>query len=413
MMQNNKIVKRFNQFQSFLSSLDEEDRKCLISLKMMYSVHLSSYTKKRKEIVLLLSLFRMFIKLISIPFLKFTLLIYGNKSFCAILKHTSIEEYISKTNNISLCEIKKRTCINKKTFIIYKNFALCFHKLLKSDLSKIDILILAHRLIDYISVYSTLEIKKTNTIFIENDRSPINLALINRCKETNIQTVKYDNWLIDPINHNDVYCEYYYYPSIYHKQIIQKLNTNHDLKYLEGGFMYWDKIATYSLKKLDNIISIVYFTQFGIALDEHARYIKDISEIMSTLGLPFQLKIKVHPKENQELYKKHFINHAIVEEYINLYELIASSNFCFSIFSTVSLEAKHLIQNSYFINYNYSSFNLLDYNALKLDLIKNKEMLFDVLTHKYTPISQELFIKQNNLMYPQSTKKIIENFCHE
>jgi hypothetical protein len=261
--------------------------------------------------------------------------------------------------------------------------------------------------------YHTAEIVQIKALLVENDRTPVNLALIHLAREQDIKTVKYDNWLISPVHYNDVYCEYYYYPSLYHKNIIQRFESNDSLQFIEGGFAYWDNLKEYKKSVKMSVKKVIYFTQIDTDISEHIKHIKDISAVMDELNIEYSLIIKTHPRENSKPYKKLFSECEVVDICSDLYALISQADYCFSIFSTVSLEAKHIVKNSFFINYNTENFDRIDYNGLQLDVIKNKEELYNVFTGEFVPISQDEFIQAANCSYPHSTERLRKLFCDD
>lgn len=206
MIDNQKILQNFNVYDVFLLKLNSRDKQVASSLKMMYSIHMSNNEVDKKPFFIAKQLLRFVVKLVTLLFYRITLLKDNRNGTCAILENTDIEVDISKKMDILLVKINKKLTINQKAFTIYKELFRCMFKLFTDkSLNKRYILALLHRLIDYLLLYHTVNISDLKTILIENDRTPVNLALVHRCKKEGIKTVKYDNWLIDPINHNDIY----------------------------------------------------------------------------------------------------------------------------------------------------------------------------------------------------------------
>ena len=409
-IKNQKIIENFKVYDDFLSHLNPKYRNTLLSLKMMYSIHMEH--NELKNTFMVKQSLRFILKLMMIPFVKID--INGLKNSHTILAEGRIEEDLSKKLDISLIDMKRSVTLNRDSIQIYKKIyqiILIINK--DKTLKKRYIFALLHRLIDYLLVYHTLEIKNIEVLLIENDRLSANLALIHRLREESIKTVKYDNWLIDPINHNDIYCEYYFYPSLYHKNIISNFHTNKNLKYIEGGFLDWDKFDEYTHQPRRKII---YFTQFGIDVSIHFEYIEDIVNILETQKVDYELIVKTHPRENIEKYKvieEIGENIILIDSCEDIYSLISQANFCFSIFSTISLEAKHIITNSYFINYRVVEFDIVDYRKLNLDVVTNKKMLTDVLSLNYTATDKEEFIKNNNCTFPNTLNKMKELIAYD
>jgi len=416
MIVNQKILQNFNVYDVFLSRLNSRDKEIVSSLKMMYSIHLPNNEVDKKPLFIVKQLLRFVVKLVTLLFFKSITLNEKSDIHCAILENTNIEVDISKKMDILLVKLNKKLTINYKSFTIYKELFRCMFRLFKDEsLNKRYILVLLHRLIDYLLVYHTVDISDLKTILIENDRTPINLALVHKCKKEGIKTIKYDNWLIDPINHNDIYCEYYFYPSLYHKKIIENFDSNKMLNYIQGGFLSWDSLNEYTQKNTSYKEKIIYFSQFGILINQHKEYISDIKKIMDEQERVYEFIVKIHPREDKKMYHKllkEFDNIEIIATCSDIYKLIAESDFCFSIFSTISLEAKHILNNSYFINYNYNSFDIVNYNDLKLDVIKDRDTLRKVLNNNFKTISQKEFIKNANCKFPntlESLKKVCDD----
>jgi len=409
-IKNQNIIENFKVYDTFLASLKSQNRNVLCSLKMMYSIHMENNVLKNT--FLFKQLLRFILKLIIVPFVKID--INGIKNSHVILAEGRIEKDLSKKLDLSLVNMNKKVSLNLKAVKIYREIYQLILILSKDKtLKKRYVFSLHHRLIDYLLVYHTVDIKDIKVLLVENDRLPLNLALIHRLKEENIKTVKYDNWLIDPINHNDIYCEYYFYPSLYHRDIIENFSSNKNLKYIEGGFLDWDRLNNYILNPKKKII---YFTQFGIDISIHFEYIKDIINILKIQKLDYGLIVKTHPRENIQSYKGILgIDDKIklIDSCEDIYSLMSEVDFCFSIFSTISLEAKHIVNDSYFINYRAGEFDIIDYNKLNLDVITDKKMLQDVLLMTYKTIDKEKFIKKNNCAFPNTVNKMKELIAND
>jgi hypothetical protein len=402
---NKNILKNFQVYDNFLSTIKSNNKHILNSLKMMYSIHMQN--KELTIFFITKQVTRFFLKLIIIPFFKINLC--GKTSNGIILSGSCIEEELSQKLDISLVSLNRELTFNLKAIQIYKSLYQTL-RLLKDDeiLNKVHMLPLLHRLIDYLLVYHTVDIEDIKFILVENDRLPSHLALIYRMKEKNKKTIKYDNWLIDPVNHNDVYCDIYFYPSLYHKKIIEDCRHNRTLKYVKGGFLSWDRLKQYTHKPEKKII---YFTQFGIEVSTHLKYIHDIINIVKIKTLEYQIFVKIHPKECLDTYKpitEIDKNIELISVCDDVYSLISEADFCFSIFSTVTLESKHIMNNSYFINYDEPKFHLIDYAKLNVDVVKNKEMLEDILLLKHLSIKTKDFIQHNNCTYPDTIENMKE-----
>ena len=409
---NASILGNFKIYDKVLSRLDAKEKKVLISLKMMYSIHMENIQADKNLFFLFKQLIRFVLKLITVPFYKVKVSNNAKTSKCAIIKSSKTEEYMASKVGATLISTKKCFSLNMKSADVYKRLFRSVYLLFRStELNKAYCLALSHRLVDYLMVYHTIDLGEIKVVMMENDRTPVNMALIHLAKERSVKTVKYDNWLIDPVNHNDVYCEYYFYPSLYHKEIIQSFESNRELKFVEGGFAYWDNLDLYEKIKNTHMKKIVYFTQIGISVQEHLSYIDDIAQTINKLGLSYELIVKIHPRENTQSYKELSVRYRVVDRHDDIYALIAEADYCFSIFSTVSLEAKHILNNSFFINYRKEDFGYINYNDLGLDLIGNNDDLLRLFKRDLLPVSQDIFISRGNCSYPYTAEKLRKVFC--
>jgi len=410
-----KIARNFQTYDIFLSSLTARDKEIALSLKMMYAIHMEN-NKERGLGFGLKQIARFVFKLLTIPFVRNVLKSNEPSHPHIILANSATEQLISEKLPVSQVRIGIQPRPNPKTRHIYKELFHLIRIYQKTDgLNKRYIVLLLHRIIDYLLVYHTIALNETEVICIENDRDPKNLALIHQAKIHGVRTIKYDNWLIDPVHHNDIYCDTYFYPSIYHKNIIEQFDTNAALRYLEGGFVSWDVLDAYAHHPDMDRDRVVYFTQFGIDLSQHRGYIEDILRVLDRREQPYEFIIKVHPREDSTVYQ------AIVQQYPfvrvvkqcdDVYALISSATYCFSVFSTISLEAKHIMKHSYFINYDYHDFTLVDYDKIGLDLVKSREKIEDIFSGTVIPVDKTIFIQQNNCSYPHTLMKLEEILNH-
>ncbi len=407
-MKYSKIIQNFQNFDKILETLLPSERKVAQSIKMMYAIHMENHQKNIFPFGLI-QIGRAIGKLLLLPFSTYT--INSNISNCkaAVLKSSYGDELLAGKLHIPCAQLEKRYKFNTQYLQIYQILFSTFKSLILSgSLSKYRLLLLLHRMLDYLTVYYTVTVDFSK-VLVENDRDPKNLAVIHRLQEKKGVAIKYDQWLIDPVHHNDVYCDIYFYPSVYHKQIIEGCKTNRHLQYIEGGFPLWDNLSQYMHK--DNHIgrNIIYFTQFGMDPEIHRRYILDINAVLAALNEPYQIVVKVHPREKKEPY----INLYEISEHIqvlaqcdDVYALIGQSDYCFSVFSTVSLEAKHIVEHSYFINYAQQKFDLVDYDSIGLDVVSDYQMLTAVFDGRYSPVDKSSFIQSNNCAYPETIRKL-------
>ena len=407
------ILSNFKVYDTFLASIPLVKRKPLIALKMMYAIHMQTKQVDGNRYYIMLQLLRFILKISTLPFHIYVVNLSNKGTSCAVMANTQIEKDLTKKEHISLLTLKKEISFNPKFIDVYRDVFSSLLLLRDPTLNKYHVLALIHRLIDYTQVLHTIDCSNINVLFVENDRLPQNLAIIHKLQSLQKTTVKYDNWLIDAVNHNDVYCDYYYYPNDYHKSIVQSFASNRDLHYSKGGFLNWDNLKNYPQNTTTNSTTIIYFTQFGINIEEHAQYINDIRTLMSLQNKKFHIIIKVHPREDRTTYQEYFQEDEVIGKCQDIYSYIHKATFCFSIFSTISLEAKHIIKNSYFINYHHTDFTLVSYDKLGLDLVTNRGQLAQVIEGAFKTIDQNQFIKKINSNYPHSCHSLKEAFCHD
>ncbi len=265
-------------------------------------------------------------------------------------------------------------------------------------------------LLDHAAIVQQIDLDKIRTIMAEDDLDPRQATVIQKAKDKGIRTIKIEYYFIDDAHHNNVLCEYYYCPGAFHRRIREKFGINRGLKYLEGGFINWDKLAGYEPRPQTAPKLALYFS-------EQAQYLDDlfyIDEILSVMPEGYQLGIKIHPRDKYERFAKYrdrkecrLIKHGELPNY----ELISKASICFSTMSVLSIEAKHICSDSYFINYNQKiPENFLDYDQVKdyFDVIGDKDTLKAVFAGKYRPIEKGKSISYFNAAFPRSGKKLMD-----
>ncbi len=406
----NAVTKNFNEYDLFLSS----QKNCYYygafqSLKMMYSIHMT-FALQKPRFFLLKQVVRLFLKLCRLPFVTSTF----SKSLhpCSILKTVpDLDRKIIQGNEVELVTLQIKIGFNKQTLSILKHWIAASKILLEENhLHTIHIIALLHRLLDYFLTFTTVEFGSVTTLLMENDRLPTSKALIDKARILNIHTVKFDYWLLDPIHHNDVYCDTYYCPSDYHKAIALNSTTGKQLNIVQGGFPNWDHLSTLRVEKVIEPF-IVYFTQPTVPLKEHQRYIDDLSRYATN----YKIIIKVHPREDISHYIPFASQHiCVIGKETDSYELLRQGDMFFSIFSTISLEAKHLCEYSFFINYTLSEYSSpINYDQIGLDVITDSSTLSALFNRQLHPMSKETFIAHNNFNYPNSVEKLFGLCRHE
>lgn len=410
----NKILANYNKFDQFLLHFPPESiqKNSFMSIRLLYCAIIG-----KNEITLIQSLkhiLKLIIRLVRLPFFVAEM---TQKSPVMILGTHRLDHEISKLTQIPLANIKMRrnpTLLSpswKIYFKILKVFGYCIVEVMRHRILGWKVFICsAYGLLDFLVVYYTVDINEIKVIITESDSMPSDVALLLKAKEKNIKTIKIDHFLIDPINHNLIFCDYYFYPCLLHLNIMKSFGVNSHLKYQEGGFLHWDKIAMYQhCPTVPKKVS--FFTQHGGILGKKDE-IYYINEILEVLPASYSLIIKVHPLDNMERYLtfRQYQNVEIIFGQIDNYALIAESSLCLSICSTLTLEAKHICENSFFINYDPDSLkgfiNYDDFHSL-IDTLTSREMLYKAINEDFKISKKEDFIKAFNFSYPHTVKRLL------
>ncbi len=407
------VLLNFNLFDKFLSKYQSSDcYNIFLSIRTDYCV--STYFKY-KRVFLLKRLFKDILYLFSMPFL---ISYFPKKELKIILG-------VSTKHNHALSDLLRIPCLYPKLkikfspkafkwFFLYVKIIKYGYLFLKAkEFKKNNTSYFIHVLIKAVIYYYKTDFSGIDTLITEDDTGCSSASIVLKAKLLNLKTIKIEKFLIDPINHNNVACEYYFCPNNFYKKIREGSPLNNRLNYLSGGFLNWDKLAEHQHQPLSNPKLITFFTQ-------HSDHLKSknevfyIDEILSVIPSGFKLVIKIHPFEKIDKYEKYKMNPSckiIMFGEIDNYVLISQSTFCFSIFSVLSFEAKHIMDHSFFINYEPDHPNhTLDYNEFNqfFDLIKNKEELARVLNGIMKPTTKELFILHFNPYFPFTKNKFLD-----
>ena len=270
-------------------------------------------------------------------------------------------------------------------------------------------------IINFWYYYKTISFTKVRVIIGEDDISPVPYAFLLNAQKNNIIRVKIEYVQIDSIVHNNVFADYYFYPTTYHLKIRKKSDFNSHLKYVEGGYLVPRKVITdLEIKNKKNVITITYFTSHGKVFKNTDDFY--INEILSVMPDESILNIKIHPldKNNYNIFKSDNRVKIFAYEQIENYQLIANSHMCFSIFSMMSFEAKETCEKSFFINYNIEDSTYKDdYDFINnfFDIIIDKKSLCNVFHKNYHPVDITTF-KNNVNITGAETFKIFHNFIN-
>lgn len=274
-------------------------------------------------------------------------------------------------------------------------------------LSRPKLLWCASAAMNFAKYYCAVDLQGVRTIVTENDLTPHYVAILMRAKEQGAKRVKIEYVQIDSLVHNNVFCDYYFYPTTYHRRIREASPWNDKLTYIEGGYLNTDYLGYTELKHPDPMPGYVTFYTSHSNVFEHDDLFY-IGQILAVLPVHLTLCIKVHPYDEQNKYD-HLSNHPQVRIIkfgsIDNAALIAQSTFCLSQFSVMSLEAKQNCPNSYFLNYAWRDSQFaVDYTYLNtfFDTIDTPEMLRSVLRGEYSPVRIETFRRNVNMTFPHT-----------
>lgn len=410
----NKILANYHNFDQFLLNFSNESiqKNSFMSIRLLYCAILG-----KKEITLIQGLkhtLKLIIRLVKLPF--FVAEISQKNSVLIVGKHR-LDYEVSKLTKIPCThiELRKRQKFSASAWKIYfkilKIFGACIVQVIRNPILEWKIFFCsAYGLLDFLVTYYTVKLDGIKVIVTESDSMPIDFALLLKAKENNIKSIKIDHFLIDPINHNRLFCDYYFYPCLLHFNIMKSFNANSHVKYKEGGFLHWDQLAMYqyspTLPK-----KICFFTQHGGILGQKDE-IYYINEILEVLPPSYTLSIKIHPFDSVERYSifQQNPNIEIVFGTIDNYALIAEATICLSICSTLTLEAKHVCENSFFINYEPDSLKgFINYEGFHgvIETLTSREMLSKAICGEFERTKIDNFLKGFNLSYPHAVKRLL------
>lgn len=410
----NKILANYHTFDQFLLELPSESmqKNSFMSIRLLYCAIIGKNKITVKQSVK--HILKLIIRLVKLPFCVAEM---NQKSSVIISGTHRLDHEISKLTQIPLANIKMRRKLTllspswKIYFKILKVFVYCIIEVPRHRILEWKIFICAaYGLLDFLIAYYTIDLNEIEVIVTESDSMPLDVALLLKAKEKNIKTIKIDHFLIDPMNHNHIFCDYYFYPCLLHFNIMKSFNANSHIKYKEGGFLHWDKIAMYQHSPTTPM-KISFFTQHGgiLGKKDEIYYINEILEVLPSSCI---LIIKVHPLDNMERYSifRQHLNVEILFGQIDNYALIAESSLCLSICSTLTLEAKHICENSFFINYDpdllEGFINYNDFHGL-IDTLTSREMLYKAIHEDFKISKKNDFIKAFNFSYPHTVKRLL------
>lgn len=349
------------------------------------------------------------------PFLHFRL--SDRQSQVVIFNTGSIvhRERLAKIMNLPLVTVEHSFGIKnfKGKLPISKEFLLIIYYCLVNHLLETGkILSYAYYMLGFLAIYDNLDFGRVTTIITETDISPKEFAVVKSARNKKLRTIKIDYVFTDPVHHNSIYCQEYFCPNEYHKEILGQFPQNRDVIFHHGGFPSWDELAKFTWEPANNEKIITYFTQHTYYLEQQMEHLRHLADFVDK-NPGYTLYIKKHPldKKDYAILSTNKKIKIIEPEQISSYELIAISAYTFSIFSILTLEAKHICNNSFFINYKADSDTaLIDYNVFSryVDVVTDREMLTKVLLGGIAARDQASFINCFNPTYPNTCKKLAE-----
>jgi hypothetical protein len=259
-------------------------------------------------------------------------------------------------------------------------------------------------LFKYLAVYQQFRSEGIRTLTTENDIDPAYVAVVQCVKEAGIPTIKLEYYFIDRTHHNNVFCDYYFCPGTFNRRIREEYPGNRGLKYMEGGIIPWDRLGQLRWMVGRAKPYILYFGHPEEAVAD-LRYVRELSHCMPAA---YSIVVKPHPRARRESVRclAGVAGVTILPGGgIDIYDLIARCAFCFAIMSVVIIEAKHICDNAFFINYESGdASNVLDYAEIGryIDVITSREQLTQVLAGKGQPKGKREFLHYFNMAFPTS-----------
>ena len=414
------ILKLFQEYDLFLSQVSKESRNeyhALFSLRTYYVLH-GNFASKDRVRFLLMTFFKIIGGVLLYPFIDYQL---SQRRKVIFLR--SYEQIRFDTGDkIPSARIERKysfLCRFQGWFSLIIEYAACVKKLFSCrGLHTDNILYVLSNLLNYLLVYRKIDMGNVKVLVAENDLYPPQIAAIQKAKDSGAKTIKIEESFIDTTNHNNIFCEYYFCPGEFYRRIRGRFIMNHGVKYIDGGIIGWDALSKYRHTPAEGARHILFICQHSGAVDEF-RYIDDILSVTSTRDV---LLIKVHPRDNLSRFQVYADNprcKIVRHGDMSNYELISRVDYCFSVNSVLSVEAKHIMNYSFFINYSLpNDQEIFDYDLAKdyFDIITSREQLQAALNGRMELKELELCRQGFNMAYPHSREKferLIDSFLNE
>ncbi len=411
------VLKAWDDIDSFLAKSNYKGNKYFYaySIRNLYaaSVELNQKPTSAKELFILVL---KALKWMLVAFFTDVYLTNVSKSILFNIK-SSNDSYIPKKMELPVATVAIKTQLSLKnvTNICYVYDCVCvaISMLCSQHLDKSLIIKIFPSMVYGAHVYNKIKLDGVEKIITQNDRYPTDLAVLKKAKDMGIKTIKVDYFpIIGFFTQNTIFCEYYFYPNSLSYTIFKSFPQNADVKFVEGGFPDWDNLDNYTYKPLQSPSIITFFTHYG----QEIGYTGDrgcffyIEEILSVMPFDSVLYIKIHPLDKAKNYEKYIAGNVKIVKHgeIDNWELVSQSTFCFSIYSFATFQAKHICNNSYYLNYDPHLVKDFEYDRVTdfIDLIKDKETLERVLNGNVTPKNHEKFIKFFNISYPYTIETL-------
>jgi hypothetical protein len=348
---------------------------------------------------------RAMVKLSLAPFIVYRA---GFPGAACIVGNTKEDEVTARLTGIRHVTLTRRRGLTSLAAVgrIWSVFVRAGRKLLHGGLKIGFCLYCLPELANYAQAYETLSLGKVLVLVTENDIDPVFVALVTKAREAGVKTVKIEHYFIDAVNHNNVLCEYYFYPNLYCYGIRRQSVLNSRLKYVQGGYIPWDVLKEYTYEPQAAPRLVCYISQHSLQnLDE--RY---VAEILSVLPSDCILCIKPHPRDRPGKYD--YLSGAgtvmIAPESEDKYHLVSRSTVVLSVMSVLTIEAKHICSRSCFLNYDHSRGQfVLPYEHFSrfINVISNRDQLSSLLRGSLEIVPQSVFLSYFNPAYPESASR--------
>ena len=413
-----RIRTNFSVYDGFLEGLQTRPQihKICFALRTPYAVYQEIHNRQGGNTALgaLKQILKLAVHILAMPFQRYSLTGRGNVLLLGKGdRDASVADYLG----LPLAIINKdfTFSLQLRNVLLYPVIFSAWASLIRSrHLNKRYVItMLLAQAIDVALIPGQLDLEGVRMIVTENDIDPEMVTVLQAARERSIPSIKIEYVLIDDTHHNNVFCDYYFYPSIFHRHVREVFSINQGLKYIEGGFPNWDAAARYIYTPQESPRIISFFTQHGDLGGEQDELFY-LEELLSLIDEQYIICIKLHPLDRIEKYEKyrHDSRCTIIEDRStdSNYELITRSYLCMSMFSVISLEAKLICNRSIFLHYGPpNSETILDYRAFEpyFDVVRDRESLRLILQDNFSFATREVFLKNICMTYPDTGKALL------